>query len=230
MRTFPSPSLPVVLTLVLFGAPACNLLSRKAPQPPLLNPAIIHADQLLPGPPEKGSDPDSVDLIEVMNQQKSRTQEDCKRARYESDPSLEALFGPRYELLTKKQVEKLEPAFKRISDEILPIISQVRDRYPRGRPSVDHAEVKPCIKEESSSSYPSGQAVLSIVFAKTLALIYPDKEDEFAERAREANHDRVLSGLHYPSDVRDGALLGRAVFDFLSASPEFKKMIEELKK
>ncbi len=220
-----------ILILVAGFAASCTRQSANVPAAPLIQTATVPADKLLPGPPQKGSEQDRADLAEVLRLQKSRTAQDCERARFENSPNLETLFGPRYPgLLTREQVEKLGPAFKRIFDDIRPVVGTAKDRWPRGRPSIEHPEVTPCLERETSGSYPSGHAMLSTVFAETLAILYPDKKGALAARSRQANEDRVLSGLHYPSDVRDGEALGRAVFDTLLRNPEFVKLLEGLPK
>lgn len=66
---------------------------------------------------------------------------------------------------------------------------------------------------ESSFSYPSGHSALAEFYARILSIALPDRAADFKARALQIAQDRMIGGVHYPTDVRDGVLLGDQIFD-----------------
>ncbi len=83
--------------------------------------------------------------------------------------------------------------------------------YGRPRPIELEAGVKPLVTTANSPSYPSEHAVVAGAAAAMLAYLFPKEADTFAGLAEEAAQSRVLAGVQYPSDVKAGLELGRAV-------------------
>jgi len=49
------------------------------------------------------------------------------------------------------------------------------------------------------------------------------------ERARQIGWDRVIAGVHYPSDIAAGRVLGLAIGEDMLASPDFKAELAKVK-
>ena len=50
------------------------------------------------------------------------------------------------------------------------------------------------------------------------------------ERGREIGWDRVVAGLHHPTDIYAGRVLGQALAESLLADPKFQAELVQLKK
>jgi membrane-associated phospholipid phosphatase len=83
--------------------------------------------------------------------------------------------------------------------------------YNRARPQATDPTLDTAVATPSSPSYPSEHAVAAGAAATVLAYLFPEDAQTFASLAEEAAASRVEAGVHYPSDVRDGLDLGRAV-------------------
>lgn len=83
--------------------------------------------------------------------------------------------------------------------------------YNRPRPTERDPKLTAAVAVPHSPAYPSEQAVAAGAASAILAYIYPDDAKEFAAKAEEAAHSRVLAGVNYPSDVKAGLELGQAV-------------------
>jgi hypothetical protein len=83
---------------------------------------------------------------------------------------------------------------------------------------------------EESGSYPSAHAVRGIVWASILSEIFPDKKKDLMARGQLLGEDRVIAGIHFPSDVQAGQKLGEAIFQKLMTTPDFKDALEQAKK
>ncbi|HVK81806.1 MAG TPA: phosphatase PAP2 family protein [Verrucomicrobiae bacterium] len=77
-----------------------------------------------------------------------------------------------------------------------------------------------------SSSYPSGHAAIGWAWALILAELAPEHRDAILARGVAYGQSRAICGVHYPSDVRDGRLVGAALVAHLHADPAFRRDLE----
>ena len=98
-----------------------------------------------------------------------------------------------------------------------------KEKVRRPRPFVRHGALRPCITapKGDSQSYPSGHAALARVIGLILAEMVPERGPEFLARADEAGLDRVIGGVHHPTDVAAGKALADEVYAVLLQSPTF---------
>jgi acid phosphatase (class A) len=78
-------------------------------------------------------------------------------------------------------------------------------------------------------SYPSGHAASAFTLAALLGEIFPDKKEALLEQAAEIAENRVIGGVHYPSDIAAGKQLGLAIAQTLLANPDFQKKLAAVK-
>lgn len=83
--------------------------------------------------------------------------------------------------------------------------------HRRPRPSAVDASLRTVLPNPQSPSYPAEHAVAAGAASTVLAYLFPDDAKVFADKADEATRSRLLAGVQYPSDVRAGLELGRAV-------------------
>jgi len=74
-----------------------------------------------------------------------------------------------------------------------------------------------------NASYPSGHSTYGTVDALVLAELAPDLHDALIARGEQIGDDRVIAGVHFPSDVTAGRTLGNAIFSVMAASPVFQE-------
>jgi len=79
----------------------------------------------------------------------------------------------------------------------------------RPRPYVAHAEIiKPIGKNYSDSSFPSSHMTLTVAMITVLIILFPAVRPYAILYALLMAWSRMHNGMHYPSDVLAGALLG----------------------
>jgi acid phosphatase (class A) len=76
-------------------------------------------------------------------------------------------------------------------------------------------------RSRTLSSYPSGHAAFGWGLALTLAEIAPDHAQAILTRGREYAENRVICGVHFPSDVAAGEIAATAVVERLHTNAEF---------
>jgi hypothetical protein len=99
--------------------------------------------------------------------------------------------------------------------------------WDRTRPPRQDSRITPILKVPGSASYPSGHATRAIVWARLLGTLDPKHKEALRERARLVALDRVIAGVHYPTDVAAGMALGDAIADQFLASEAFKADLEK---
>jgi PAP2 superfamily len=83
--------------------------------------------------------------------------------------------------------------------------------FNRPRPVEIDPSLAPVVATPNSPSYPSEHAAAAGAAAAILGYVMPQDAEFFADKAEEAARSRVSAGVQYPSDVRAGLELGRAV-------------------
>lgn len=177
-------------------------------------------------PPKVDSDEGKADLAIVLWHQRTRTEQDVRRARSEVNLNLgvyaEALGRPvepsRYPLT----VALLDKA----GNAIWPVTDGVKKHYLRARPFIADVRVQPVIEREASPSYPSGHATRGLFFAMVLAELVPDRREALLAQGRLIGVDRVIGGVHYPSDIEAGQRLALKFGEAWLAHPDNRKLIE----
>lgn len=173
--------------------------------------------------PSYGSFEERTEFQLLLTIQKRRTEKDCKLAKEQEHIDFEDFFAkPRGPLSLAELREQLP-----ISVEVREIYRhhnrRLKDYFQRTRPSARNALINPCVKPNSSFAYPSGHTTIAFFWANVLAKIYPDKEAQLLERAGEIAFNRIISGVHHPSDIVAGQKLGSALAKSYLKVPESKR-------
>lgn len=87
----------------------------------------------------------------------------------------------------------------------------VKRVYNRPRPFVVDSSIVPIGPVPRTSSYPSGHASAAFAAARVISKLDPALADAAYSLATQIAVSRVYAGVHYPSDVVTGALLGTGV-------------------
>jgi acid phosphatase (class A) len=177
--------------------------------------------------PANGSVEAKEEIEEMLYLQEHRSQADCDAAELQASANLETLFGGS---LTNAEIAKVKKKLKLVTIKTGIEIYFVKREFKRPRPYVAHSEIKPCIELENSKSYPSGHSTLARVYARLLAVIYPERAEVFRAQGDQAALNRVIGGVHHPSDIIAGKKLGDILADEYLADAKFKRELEKLGK
>ena len=83
-----------------------------------------------------------------------------------------------------------------------------KKKWKRLRPPLADERIHPCVPLETTFSYPSGHATIGAFWATILAEMFPADRDIILARGTQIGFDRLIAGMHWPSDVIAGAKAG----------------------
>lgn len=177
--------------------------------------------------PTIGSLEDKQDIDQLLYFQKTRTAEQCALAELEADANLETFFGGSHGLLNANEMTMAKKKLKWLTLKAGAQIYIYKKKFHRPRPYITHPEIKPCIDLEGSEAYPSGHTALARVYARVLSVMFPERGLQFIKRADEVGTNRVLGGVHHPSDIVAGKKLGDALAQDFLGSSDFVSLLED---
>jgi acid phosphatase (class A) len=210
------------LVLLLVASPAV----RAEDAQPFVTNKDIDLAMILPPPPANDSAETKAELGEVLTLQVTRTPEMEKRAIADAEEDVwrfADVMGPKF---NKETLPKFSAFFDRVVATEGAVVDPAKDIWKRPRPHQLSDLVKPVVKLSNSGSWPSGHATVGTMMGIILSDMVPEKRAEIMARAAEYAHNRVVGGIHYPSDIEMGKISGSVIAAVLLSRPDFKAEFE----
>jgi acid phosphatase (class A) len=192
-----------------------------------IDPSQTDLVHILAPPPAPDSDEGKADLAAVLAAQASRTDVEVRSAQADSEASVfrfAGVMGPEF------RAENLPFAmtfFKNVYSDDDQAVAMAKSYFDRPRPFVADHDVKPVIEQAPNASYPSGHATFAYVTAILLADMVPEKAAAIFGRAAILAHNRVVAGVHYPTDVDAGRVSGSVIDNVFLHEPRFMADFEK---
>jgi acid phosphatase (class A) len=89
-------------------------------------------------------------------------------------------------------------------------------------PQVESPCTAPVAGTSYASSYPSGHAAVGVMLAIVLGEMIPEQRAPLLVFGREYGNARVISGVHFPSDVEAGRILGALLAELMQQDARFQ--------
>jgi acid phosphatase (class A) len=211
----------LLFILLLVGALAVAIRTARAMQDYYLNPSQVDLIHILAPPPSPDSDEGKADLQAVLAMQHTRTQAQVKEAQADTDESVfrfADVMGPGF------KPENLPFAtifLERASSDSETVVSVAKAYFSRPRPFLMDHRVKPVVGRPLSPGYPGGHATFAYVNAILLAYMVPEKAAAIFNRAGRFARNRVIGGVHYPTDTDAGRISASVIDNVLLHDPRF---------
>ena len=208
----------VVLTLVIAArGDTLNFLCDTAVDP----------ISLLPPPPALDCDEGRAELDFLLALQEKRTPEQVARCRATLNMSLfQGVLGPWF---TAANLPKLDRLSRKVDKDSQYFVTRAKKHFNRLRPAQEDSRITWAVSPDASLAYPSGHSTWGTVHALLLAEVAPEYRAALLERGREIGWDRAVAGAHHYSDVVAGRVLGRALWQALLKSPQFREELATVK-
>ena len=142
-----------------------------------------------------------------------------------SDNSVEEVFrffvdSEQKDYIDWKEVSKL-------LDEVDTIVLRLKFRYNRKRPKqylADTSEYYENIRDSKTPSFPSGHTAIAYFLAGVLSEAVPELKNDFSTLAELIAQSRIENGVHFPTDVTYGRLVGEMLSDSYNKNNEIKNI------
>ncbi|MCW3481410.1 phosphatase PAP2 family protein [Neisseriaceae bacterium JH1-16] len=183
----------------------------------------VDLTRLLAPPPANDSPQTQAELQEVLRVQARRTTEMAAAA---SADQQEDVFRFANVFGAKFKPENLPVAtafFARVAESEGAVVDPAKDRWQRPRPFLLSSDIKPSVKMSKSGAYPSGHTSLGYLMAVVLGNMVPEKRSEVFARAADYANNRIVGGVHYPSDIQAGRITGTVIAAEMMTRPDFQR-------
>jgi acid phosphatase (class A) len=216
-----------------FGLNQCMVLMVAmvcvAAGQPFITPQQLPWENILTGPPAAGSDQEKAEIATLLQWQARRTASDVLRCKSEEKANPFIFSDVLGDKFTSETLPITAALLKQVQADIKTFTTLAKDKWERKRPPYVDDRIHPCVVLEENGSYPSAHAVRGVVWSRILAAEFPDKKPQLLARGLLMGKDRVIAGIHFPSDVEAGQKLGDAIADKLLADASFKKSLDAAK-
>jgi acid phosphatase (class A) len=101
--------------------------------------------------------------------------------------------------------------------------------FKRQRPFVVDPGIKIIVDQKPDFSYPSNHSTFGYEIAILLADMVPEKAAAIFERAADYGHNRVIAGVHFPTDVEGGRIAASVIDNALLHNARFMIDFERAK-
>jgi len=196
---------------------------------PYFDPATVDLKALLPDPPAEGSPTTLKEIDLILQKQAARTPEEVARIKQEVHLNVYLFANVLGPWFAEKNLPLTAALFGRVDDIEHPVIDSGKKFWNRPRPFLQDKRIHPPIDLPKNASYPSGHSTVGDLDALILAELAPDLKDAILARGLQIGDDRVIGGVHFPSDVDAGRMLAHDLFTRLMANPAFQADLAQAK-
>lgn len=187
-------------------------------------------EKITPPYPAEGSSDLENDWKIVFDYQKNRTATECSIADGESNPNAKGYFlDPLFNFLTSNEKTLLSNFYFKVESDTMSVDENIKQIYDRKRPFEQNNMVKPCILKPKGKSYPSGHATIGMVASYALSDIFPELKEKLIARGIQYGKNRILGGVHFPSDVKMGQTLAATIIEEMRKSKSYQNDVLTLK-
>ncbi len=194
-----------------------------------LAPAALDLPALLPPPPARDSLVQQAELEVLYQLQLARTPAQASQAHLiEAEDFFSfgaAVLGPWF---TATNLPQTAAVLAHLGSDLDLFSRATKTYFNRRRPPFLDARLQPCVELRDTGSYPSGHAIRATAWAAVLSSLFPEHATAFEARAAANRWGRLLAGVHYPSDVEAGRILGAAISREMLKTPALQNKLKEI--
>jgi acid phosphatase (class A) len=189
------------------------------------NPAALDAALLLAPPPTPDSPTTHAELALIHRVEQTRTAQQIAAA--QADDQEQDIFIFRDSLsqdFTADNLPLTAALSRHIHNDEGAVTKPLKTAFARPRPFQSDITLKPvCALNKEPNSYPSGHTVSGYLMAFALMQMVPEKQAQIMKRADDYAHNRIVCGVHYPSDIDAGRDIAYLMFGYMLADPQFQR-------
>jgi acid phosphatase (class A) len=216
--------------LVLIASLLANGFVNAQPACPTVEP--LDLSSLLLPPPCDSCDITKAELAELQKLQASRTPDMVTHASDDYKRTVERFLAGMSSPITVTSVGAAEPVFECAAKITEDAVGKAKMKFHRTRPYElpgNGLHVLKSIPPYDDPSFPSAHAAFGMVTGVLLSEMVPELRERISARIEDFGFSRLVSGVHFRSDVYAGELSGAAVAAALLANDAFRSQLEAAK-
>lgn len=176
-------------------------------------------------PPAPDSAATRAELDELLALQAARTAQQVAAARADRKTRIERFYAALgLDERTAPPMPHLQRLAQSVEDDVRIYVRAAKEKFRRLRPYEIEPRLEPCIDDvRGDLSYPSGHAAYAHSMALLLARLVPERQASLDSRATEFARQRMVCGVHFPSDLAAGKLAAGRLLEAMDPIPEFRE-------
>ncbi len=194
-----------------------------------LNLADVDLIHVLAPPPAAGSLAAQADLQAVLAAVASRTDAEIKHVQADDKRVVfrfADVMGPEF---SAENLPFAAQFFQRVYTDGNIATVAAKNYFKRQRPFVVDPDIKIIVVEKPDFSYPSNHSTFAYEVAILLADMVPEKAAALFDRAADYGHNRIVAGVHFPTDIEAGRIAGSVIDNELLHTARFLGDFERAK-
>jgi acid phosphatase (class A) len=207
----------------------CRASAYAQPPCPTIDPVDVTALLLPPSCDDCAIT--KAELAELQALQQSRTADVVKHASDDYTRTVERFLAGMTPSITVENVGAADYLFTCAADKTEDTIAEAKTKFNRTRPYKlpdNNLQVLKTVKANDAPSYPSGHSAFGTVTGLILIEMAPELRKQISARIEDFGLSRLLSGVHFRSDVYAGEVAGAAVAASLFANRDFRAQLEKV--
>lgn len=164
-------------------------------------------------PPAPDSATTRNELAELLRIQSTRTPAQVAAARADRRTRIERFYAALgLDPENPPDLPQVEHLAEDVEDDVRLAVRSAKEHFRRLRPYEIEPRLEPCIDNvQGDLSYPSGHAAFAWAMAGVLSDLVPERRAALEARAEEFSRQRVICGVHFPSDLAAGRQAAESV-------------------
>ena len=194
--------------------------------------APVDVTSLLLPPPCDACDITKAELAELQALQKSRTPDTVKHASDDYTPTVERFLAGMTPPIMVDNVGAADHLFACAAYTMEDAIDAAKTKFNRTRPyrlPDNGLQVLKTIPANDAPSFPSAHAAFGTVTGLILIEMASELRERISARIEDFGLSRLISGVHYRSDVYAGEFAGAAIAASLFTDRDFRAELEKVR-
>jgi acid phosphatase (class A) len=217
------------LIALLIAAALAISSAAKAKDAIYLNPAEVDLIHVLAPPPTEDSPAEKADLQVVLTTVKSRTDVEISQAQADDQRTVFRFADVMGTSFRRENLPFATQFFQHVYEDGSAATVAAKGYFKRRRPFVVDPSIQIIVVQAPDFSYPSNHSNFANEVGILLAAMVPEKAAAIFDRAANYAHNRVIAGVHFPTDVEAGRISGSVIDNALLHDAHFLTDFERAK-
>jgi acid phosphatase (class A) len=218
-----------LLASLVAAAVAAPSAAQEAGKAFYIEPAEVDLVHVLGPPPAPDSPAARADLQAVQAAVQARTDAEIEHAQADDERTVfrfADVMGPNFR---SESLPFATEFFQHVYENGNAATVAAKSHFQRQRPFVVDPDIKIIVVQKPDFSYPSNHSTFAYEAGILLAAMVPEKAAAIFGRAADFAHNRVVAGVHFPTDIEAGRIAGSVIDNAFLHNARFMADFERAK-